>query len=881
MTLTNRSCGCGASGAGSCVPRRGAGLLLAAAVLLLSAHPAWAVPAFGLQMKVIIDASKPESDANLMNVKVWGDEHCRVMEDLNGYALIRDGGYLCYAQLSLLGTDLVSTKKKVGSVNPSMIKLVARNVHLNLSKLFAAVPALSLAREAQLRSPPSTTTTGQRRALCILIQFPEKNGSVTVGQVTSFCNGNGSAQPKYSEFGNNGSVYDFFLDVSNGQLQFTHVVYGYWTAQHARSFYDDKSKQSSGAQALIMEALKGLQSQIDFSQIDVVTGSDGKPTIQFLSVLYAGNMPADNGYPLWPHRWAIGSASPAVDQTVTGSDGKTYYADLYQISDIGDSLAIGTFCHECGHLVCGYSDYYDTSFNSSGLGNWCLMAGGNWLGGNSNNSATDPAPPHPYLRYKAGWLTPKAADSSISSLACNMSDVIKYANPGNTSEYYLISAIQKTAHQAHMPGEGLAIFHVDESKAGNNEPDHTPGKHYESALIQADNQYHLEQNENSGGNRGDSNDLFFASNVAAFTDTSSTTNNANWWNGTASGLSVTQIGSSGGSSISFQLGSSQSSSNPKITSGPSANPNPASVGQNINFSVSASDPNNQALTYAWDFGDNSTGSGDTVAHSYTANGNYSATVKVTNASGDAVSSTLTVNIGAPQITSGPSASPNPANTNQNITFSVSASDLSNQTLTYAWDFGDGSTGSDASVVHSYTVTGAYTVTIKVTNLTGAMDSSTLAVNVEVKPATINKAKFQLNFKTGKDSLDEVFTSPDFIFANQKALLAATNGHTVSILIGSTQVDSMTLSKGRGKGSGTLTWGYKKGEIHYTIRNTALENLLNSYGAANDNVPAGSTVSVPLVIAIDGLAYGGPYTFAYSASKNKVGKGSVSKPQQPH
>ena len=52
-------------------------------------------------------------------------------------------------------------------------------------------------------------------------------------------------------------------------------------------------------------------------------------------------------------------------------------------------------------------------------------------------------------------------------------------------------------------------------------------------------------------------------------------------------------------------------------------------GQMITFDGSASaDPNGDALTYSWDFGDGSSGTGVTPTHSYTASGNYEVSLVV-------------------------------------------------------------------------------------------------------------------------------------------------------------------------------------------------------------------------------------------------------------
>jgi len=82
-------------------------------------------------------------------------------------------------------------------------------------------------------------------------------------------------------------------------------------------------------------------------------------------------------------------------------------------------------------------------------------------------------------------------------------------------------------------------------------------------------------------------------------------------------------------------------------SGISFQPQPPIVGVNIQFSVLASDPDSDPLTYAWDFGDGNTTTTSTgsVTHSYASAGNYAASVTVSDGSLQAVSNT-SVNVAA-------------------------------------------------------------------------------------------------------------------------------------------------------------------------------------------------------------------------------------------
>jgi len=98
-----------------------------------------------------------------------------------------------------------------------------------------------------------------------------------------------------------------------------------------------------------------------------------------------------------------------------------------------------------------------------------------------------------------------------------------------------------------------------------------------------------------------------------------------------------------GSGYSFIFGTTaQPNGAPQIAS-ISATPQPVAVGDTATLSVNASDPNGDALTYIWDFGDNTpSGNGPSVPHVYTAAGSYTATVTVSDGNGGSTQRTVQV-----------------------------------------------------------------------------------------------------------------------------------------------------------------------------------------------------------------------------------------------
>jgi hypothetical protein len=110
-----------------------------------------------------------------------------------------------------------------------------------------------------------------------------------------------------------------------------------------------------------------------------------------------------------------------------------------------------------------------------------------------------------------------------------------------------------------------------------------------------------------------------------------------------------------------------------------------------------------------------------------------------------------------------SAVPNPATTDDIVTFSTAATNINGDTLTYSWDFGDGSAGSGQTVTHQYGTANSYLVIVTVANVSGASISAPLLMKVSQGaavippptplPWTVTRTNIRLGFKkAGRDTI---------------------------------------------------------------------------------------------------------------------------------
>jgi M6 family metalloprotease-like protein len=481
-----------------------------------------------------------------VQLTLWGegDEFHAIFETTSNYTVVFDPKLKAYfyAKRAVDGKNLISSGVLAHKPVPPDLAKHTRMDHdaviaaardrqkqwdaeTGLSKRWARLKSQTLGTPSApddvspLLAPPETTTIGTKIGLTLLIDFSDAPATISQMEIEAFLNGD-----SYTGSGNNGSVKKYFSDVSGSRLTYTNVVTIYVRMTQPKSYYNDTSK-NSGTQArlLINDALAILKARSDYNSTILPTFSshttDGSGNVAAFNVFFAGANSGVWSYGLWPNSWVL--ASP-----VSLGNGKSIYA--YQITDIDTSPELGTFSHENGHMLCHFPDIYDYGYDSKGgAGIFCLM--------NSGGYGTNPVQVNAYLKLAAGWAT-------VTDLAApdnGYDHFYRYRRPGVATEYFLLENRQKTGRDANLPAAGIAVWHIDELGDRDNQSMTPNSSHlnYEVTLVQADNQWHFQNN----GNYGDAFDLYYQGNsAAAYTNrlADSSAPHAHWWDGTASGMNL-------------------------------------------------------------------------------------------------------------------------------------------------------------------------------------------------------------------------------------------------------------------------------------------------------------------------------------------------------
>ncbi|MCX6665842.1 MAG: PKD domain-containing protein [Euryarchaeota archaeon] len=141
--------------------------------------------------------------------------------------------------------------------------------------------------------------------------------------------------------------------------------------------------------------------------------------------------------------------------------------------------------------------------------------------------------------------------------------------------------------------------------------------------------------------------------------------------------------------------------------------------------IDSYDTDGEIVSYNWNFGDGKTGSGSVVKHTYSKIGYYTITLTVTDDHGLTGTDTAKIPVVDSTPPTADAGGPYIGDINQSIMFNGSRSyNPDGTSLTYTWNFGDGTKGTGKLVNHSYSVPANYTVTITVSDAGGSTDTNT-------------------------------------------------------------------------------------------------------------------------------------------------------------
>ncbi len=156
------------------------------------------------------------------------------------------------------------------------------------------------------------------------------------------------------------------------------------------------------------------------------------------------------------------------------------------------------------------------------------------------------------------------------------------------------------------------------------------------------------------------------------------------------------------------------------------------VAKDQSTTLTASVTNGTNVSYSWDFGDGNSGSGAAVDHTYTAVGFYHPVVTAGN---NVSSMTATVTIKVQEAVQGLVAgSSSPTEFPQTTAFSATIT--AGSSVSYQWNFGDGSSGSGANPSHTYAAVGVYNATVIASNGVSNQSANTVVTVFNSPPNAV-------------------------------------------------------------------------------------------------------------------------------------------------
>ncbi len=323
--------------------------------------------------------------------------------------------------------------------------------------------------------------TIQDRLLIVCVDFIDKPAQISIPTI-------------YNRFFSTTekSLKQYFTENSYGQYIPEGEVHGWYRAPQPYTYYVNNDNGFGTYPNNIYKLVEDIvdiisqDTNINFSYIDI----DNNRIIDNLIIVHSGAEAAYTGTinDLWAH---VSYISPRL----RNGYGFQYYATVSEFMSYSTDLQrSGIDCHEFAHLI-GLPDLYDYTGLSNGVGLYSLMSHGSW----GTDYGITPTHLDAYSKYYLGYTN--TLINQIGTLTIENSEFsnINYLYTTQYSnEYFIIENRQKQLYDINLPATGILIWKINELQSTNNNK-----LCFKVALIQADNQKHLE-NQINYGDSGDS-----------------------------------------------------------------------------------------------------------------------------------------------------------------------------------------------------------------------------------------------------------------------------------------------------------------------------------------------------------------------------------------
>ncbi|MBR1725377.1 MAG: M6 family metalloprotease domain-containing protein [Muribaculaceae bacterium] len=401
-----------------------------------------------------------QSDGSQISVQAMGDEFFHFFVSQDGLPVgVTEQGDFHYMTATGVSSVMAHNVMDRNSAELSFIEDQRASM-----KEAQMMPACAKARQASARprkaGKTQVPTLGSPRVPILLVQYTDKKMCHTMTEFeTQYKNGAKS-------------VYQYFVDQSNGKFTPQYDLYGIYDLPQKRAYYGGNQGQKDSCVAtMVCHAIDVAGDDIDWSRYD----NDGDGEADVCVVVYAGVGEAQATYTvpssIWPCQWNLETAASYGDGTGPKTlNGVTInrFAVFNEISgkrDDGTIMdGIGTFCHEFSHCL-GLPDFYatNTSFNY-GMSNWSLMDYGSYNGGSV--SGDTPIGYSAYEKNFMGWLDyiiPVNNTHYTLPVFNNKSEetdqAIQITSHLNKNEYYILENRRQQGWDQYIPDEGVLITH--------------------------------------------------------------------------------------------------------------------------------------------------------------------------------------------------------------------------------------------------------------------------------------------------------------------------------------------------------------------------------------------------------------------------------------